>query len=77
MAGSYLHICDEGTGDFIGVDMLDNMGDAYEALEECFYMIRYLAGNNPIHLAAAANAARAEIKRARDEWRWPAGKADR
>ena len=42
MAGSYKHIVDE-SGEFIGTDLLGNLGDAYEALEECYYMIQYLA----------------------------------
>lgn len=42
MAGSYSHITnDDGT--FRGADLLDHLGDAYEALEECYGMIWYLA----------------------------------
>lgn len=43
MAGSYSHITDDETGRFIGIDLIDNLGDAYEALEECYGMIQYLA----------------------------------
>lgn len=43
MAGSYSHITDDDTGRFIGVDLIDNLGDAYEALEECYGMVQYLA----------------------------------
>ena len=43
MAGSYGHIADDKTGKFIGVELIDNLGDAYEALEECFGMIWFLA----------------------------------
>lgn len=41
MAGSYRHITDKDNK-FLGVDYLDNLGDAYEALEECHAMIEYL-----------------------------------
>jgi hypothetical protein len=39
MAGSYRHITN-GDGSFRGVELLDNLGDACEALEECYDMIR-------------------------------------
>ena len=42
MAGSYNHIVDEHNN-FIGTDLLDNMGDAYEALEECYKIIQSLS----------------------------------
>ena len=42
MAGSYSHITSK-SGKFIGTSLLDNMGDAYEALQECFGMIQVLA----------------------------------
>lgn len=41
MAGSYQHIVNKD-GSFIGVELLDNLGDAWEALEECYDMIQYL-----------------------------------
>ena len=42
MAGSYKHtVNDDGT--FRGVDLLDHLGDADEALEELYGMVRYLA----------------------------------
>lgn len=41
MAGSYRHITtDENV--FRGVQFLDNLCDAYEALEECYLMIQWL-----------------------------------
>lgn len=43
MAGSYGHITDDA-GRFIGTDGIDNLGDAYEALEECYGMIQFLSG---------------------------------
>ena len=49
MAGSYGHIVGKDGG-FRGVDLIDNLGDAYEALEECYGMIWWLAqqqGGNP------------------------------
>ena len=40
MAGSYAHIvADDGT---FTMELIDNMGDAHEALEECFAMIANL-----------------------------------
>ncbi len=42
MAGSYKH-CVDDKGRFRGVDLLDHLGDAYEALEEMYGMIWYLA----------------------------------
>ena len=45
MAGSYRHITDSN-GDFIGVNLIDNLGDAHEALEECYEMIQWLSGGD-------------------------------
>lgn len=42
MAGSYNHII-TATGAFRGGGLLDNKGDVYEALEECYGMIWFLA----------------------------------
>lgn len=43
MAGSYKH-CVNDEGQFIGTAYLDHLGDAYEALEEMYGMIWFLAG---------------------------------
>ena len=40
MAGSYKHLIDK-SGNFT-FDLIDNMGDAHEACEECYYLIRKL-----------------------------------
>ncbi len=45
MAGSYRHITTKNN-EFIGIDLIDNLGDAYEALEECFLMIDNLSGGD-------------------------------
>jgi hypothetical protein len=45
MAGSYRHITN-GKNEFIGIDLIDNLGDAWEALEECYLMIKQLTGND-------------------------------
>ncbi len=45
MAGSYSHIVD-GDNNFTGVDLLDHLGDAHEALEECHFMISFLSGGD-------------------------------
>lgn len=42
MAGDYNFVTDSD-GNFIGVDQLDNLGDAYEALEACVAIINSLA----------------------------------
>lgn len=54
MAGSYRHITTK-SGKFRGTELLDNMGDAYEALEECFGMIQLLADFDQGRIQAAAN----------------------
>lgn len=45
MAGSYRHITKED-GSFCGMDLLDNLGDAQEALEECYNMIQWLTNGD-------------------------------
>jgi hypothetical protein len=45
MAGSYGHITDKD-GKFIGVELLDHLGDAHGALEQCIAMINYLSGGD-------------------------------
>ncbi len=42
MAGSYRHITNCNNS-FQGIDLIDNLGDAVEALEECYEMIQFLA----------------------------------
>jgi hypothetical protein len=47
MAGSYRHVTDS-QGAFTGLDLIDNLGDAYEAIEEMHLMIGWLASRlNP------------------------------
>ena len=43
MAGSLNHIVDSDTGEF-DMDLIENLGDAYEALKECFYLIKAMTG---------------------------------
>ena len=45
MGGSFQHIIDKDLN-FIGVDLIDNLGDAHEALDECYDMIMHLTGGN-------------------------------
>lgn len=52
MAGSYDHIVDK-EGRFIGTRLIDNLGDAYEALEECYGMIQWLANGHALRVTAA------------------------
>lgn len=42
MAGSYRHIA-RADGSFRGIDLIDNLGDAHEAIEEMHDMIAWLA----------------------------------
>ena len=44
MAGSYNHIVDND-GNF-KFDSIENMGDAYECIEECFWLINYLSNGD-------------------------------
>jgi hypothetical protein len=41
MAGSYKH-CVNANNEFVGTDNIDNVGDAYEALEEMYDIIQHL-----------------------------------
>lgn len=52
MAGSYKHIVDKDNN-FKGVELLDNMGDACEALEECWHIIDILSGSDKNKIADA------------------------
>lgn len=45
MAGSYRH-CVSDDGEFRGTELIDNLGDAYEALEEMYDMIQQLSGGD-------------------------------
>lgn len=45
MAGSFRHVVD-GDNQFRGTELLDDLGDAYEALEEMYLMINYLTGGD-------------------------------
>lgn len=48
MAGSYNHVVEKGelisNEDFI--DMIENLGDAYEMAEEMFFIIQELSGGD-------------------------------
>lgn len=52
MAGSYRHVT-RGDGSFRGCELIENLGDAAEAIEEMWYMIDSLTKRNPwsIYLA--------------------------
>ncbi len=52
MAGSYRHITDKDNN-FRGVELIKNLGDAYEALEECWHFIDILSGGDKEKIAAA------------------------
>lgn len=55
MAGGYKH-CTNEKNEFIGIDLLDNMGDAHEALEQMFWMIQYLSGGDQKKIEEALSA---------------------
>ena len=56
MAGSYLHIVKKN-GKLISnkkfPNMIENLGDAYEAIEECWHMIDILADGDKSKIAEA------------------------
>lgn len=54
MAGSYSH-CTNDDGSF-RANLIENLGDAGEALEEMHFMIRYLAGNDSLRIQTAHHA---------------------
>ena len=59
MAGSYRHcvaVTKAGKRKFIGSELLDHLGDAYEALEEMFDMIEHLSGGDPTKIHEAHEA---------------------
>ena len=59
MAGSYHHciqVLRDGTYRFRGVELLDNLGDAYQALEEMFDMIEHLSGGDRQRILEAHEA---------------------
>jgi len=52
MAGSYRHITD-GDNNFKGIELISDLGDAYEALEECWHIINILSGGDKQKIADA------------------------
>jgi hypothetical protein len=56
MAGSYAHVVDK-RGRLLNnrnlVQMIENLGDAYEAIEEMYGMIWYLAGGDEVKVEQA------------------------
>lgn len=54
MAGSLNHIVDDD-GRF-SMDTIENLGDAWEALEECYAIIYHLAGGDSAKVSAVCNA---------------------
>jgi hypothetical protein len=56
MAGSLNHIFDKNHK--FTMDTIENMGDAYEALEECFNVIQYLADGDVERINVALKAHR-------------------
>lgn len=68
MAGSYNH-CVDSKGNLLSNErmmlsgaMIENLGDAYEAIEEMYGMIWYLAGQEGSQAKAAVEAARQNYK---------------
>jgi len=55
MSGSYLHVA-TADGQFTGCGLLDHLGDAYESLEECVFVIRHLSGGDSAIIKAAVDA---------------------
>jgi hypothetical protein len=61
VAGSYKHIVND-QGRFIGVSLLDHLGDAYEALEECYGMIQWLAQGDRSRVEQARQSYKAGLE---------------
>ena len=53
MAGSWGHIVADD-GRFRGTELIENLGDAYEALEECYGIVMVLSGGDQEQIADAA-----------------------
>lgn len=56
MAGSYRHITDKDNNLISNEEfpnMIENLGDAYEAIEECWHLIDILSGGDKKKIAAA------------------------
>ena len=51
MAGSLAHITDDD-GSFT-MDLIENLGDAHEALEECFNIIQHITGGDETIISMA------------------------
>ncbi len=66
MAGSYRHIAN-AKNEFIGTDLIDNLGDAYEALEECYDMIQWLSGGDLSKIHQAWRDGHCKPQRVTDE----------
>lgn len=54
MAGSLNHIV--GSDGRFRMDLIENLGDAHEALEECYALIHLLSGGNTQKVRDACNA---------------------
>lgn len=62
MAGSLNHlVTEDGAFTF---DLIDNLGDAHEACEECFDIIAHLVNGDVGRLRAACEAVRAPVPEA-------------
>jgi len=53
MAGSYKHIMSDDGLTYRGVELLEHLGDADEALEECWEMLQYLSGGDKVKIHEA------------------------
>ena len=56
MGGGYIHLTDSDNN-FIGTDTIENLGDASEALEECYEIIKELSGGSKEAIYEAAKRA--------------------
>jgi hypothetical protein len=65
MAGSYEHCVNDG-GTYRGVDLLENMSDMHEAVEQMFFMVRWLGKDS--HAIEAASEAYFRCARGEEEW---------
>jgi len=70
MAGSFNHLRGED-GNYAGIGLIENMGDASEAIEQMFFMLMFIVGGWEAE-SRLEMASEAYYRCARGEDEWPA-----
>lgn len=71
MAGSYEHCCKDDDGSFRNddfTDMIENLGDAYEACYHMHWMIHHLASADKDKIKQASDAYYAWVRAGNRSW---------